>query len=148
VLRLPAAYRDAIVRQALDERPNECCGLIAGQGGRAMKLTPTRNEAASPYRYTIHPQDLIRAISHAVDQGWDEAPLAIYHSHTHTEAYPSSTDVAIARNPMAWKGVSYILVSLEPAARGEEPIVRSFKITDDAVIEEELLFSDEVSAAS
>ena len=51
------------------------------------------------------------------------------HSHTHTEAYPSPTDVAQAPDP-AWH---YVIV--EPEARGA-PCVRSYRIVDGAIAEE------------
>jgi proteasome lid subunit RPN8/RPN11 len=57
--------------------------------------------------------------------------LAIYHSHTHTEAYPSATDVRLA----AWPDAYYVLVSLEAK---ENPVVRAFRIVDETITEEEL----------
>jgi proteasome lid subunit RPN8/RPN11 len=54
--------------------------------------------------------------------------VGVYHSHTHTDAYPSPTDVAQAPDP-TWH---YVLVSL----REDEPMVRSYRIVDGAVTEE------------
>ena len=57
--------------------------------------------------------------------------MAIYHSHTASEAYPSPTDVRLAFWPEAY----YLLVSLADAA---SPVVRAFRILDGAVKEEEI----------
>lgn len=55
--------------------------------------------------------------------------IAIYHSHPHTEAYPSPTDVSLAYYPEA----TYILTSLQDP---QNPILRAFKIKDGKIIEE------------
>jgi proteasome lid subunit RPN8/RPN11 len=111
VARLPRAIADAIVDQARAEYPNEACGLIIGSapaasGGSAVRYEACRNKAASPYRYEIHPDDLLR-ITVATDEA-DEAFWAIVHSHVKSPAVPSPTDVGLAFYPDAL----YILVSL------------------------------------
>ena len=110
---LPAGIRAAIVEHALADDPNEACGLVigdrpAGDGGVARRYEPTRNKAASPYRYEIDPDDLYRLTIAADDA--DETFWAIVHSHTHTPAVPSPTDVGLAFYPDAL----YVLVSLAP----------------------------------
>ncbi len=62
------------------------------------------------------------------DSGWDV--VAIYHSHTHSEAYPSATDVRLA----TWSDAYYVLVSL---LNREDPAVRAFRIEEDGTIREE-----------
>src|SRR5215217_3790639 len=64
-VHLPPSLVEAIVALARAEQPNEACGLIIGDrpaaaGGRALRFVPTRNKAASPLRYEIHPEDLLR----------------------------------------------------------------------------------------
>ena len=129
--------RDAIVAHALAELPNESCGLIAGSApaadrGAATRWHPTRNRAASPLRYEIHPDDLLRttlAIDDAGDVIW-----AIVHSHVRSPARPSPTDVGLALYPEAL----YIVVSL---ADGEAdpttgaPSVRAWRIGSGGVFE-------------
>jgi proteasome lid subunit RPN8/RPN11 len=137
VASLPAAIREAIVAQARAEYPNEACGLIVGDrpaadGGRALHYVPTRNKAASPYRYEIDPADLYRLTIETDDA--DEVFWGIVHSHTHTPAVPSPTDVALAFYPQAL----YLLVSLSDAeadpATGE-PSLRAWRILDGEVHE-------------
>ena len=129
MLTLPGAFIDDMVAHAKEEAPNECCGIIAGVNGDATKLFRARNSEASPYRYSVDPKDLFRIYRECEENDWNF--LAIYHSHTASEAYPSPTDVRLAFWPEAY----YILVSLQDAAK---PAVRAFRILDGAVAEEEL----------
>ncbi|MEO7664429.1 MAG: M67 family metallopeptidase [Candidatus Limnocylindrales bacterium] len=129
---LPAAIRDAIVAHARAEDPNEACGLIIGdrpaaEGGRALRWAPARNRAASPFRYEIDPDDLLRLTIETDDA--EEAFWGIVHSHTHSPAVPSPTDLRLAFYPEAL----YVLVSLDAAeadrATGAES-VRAWRIVD------------------
>ena len=131
------AIRDAIVAQARAELPNEACGLIIGdrwaaEGGRALRYEPARNKAASPYRYEVDPKDLLR-LTIATDDA-NEVFWGIVHSHTHTPARPSPTDIGLAFYPDAL----YLLVSLSPdeadPATGEERL-RAWRIVDGTVHE-------------
>ena len=134
---LPASIRSAIVDHARAEVPNEACGLIVGDapaadGGRALRFEPTRNKAASPLRYEIHPDDLLR-LTIATDDA-DEVFWGIVHSHTHTPARPSPTDIGLAFYPDAL----YVLVSLSPdeadPATGA-PDIRAWRIVEGVVHE-------------
>ena len=129
MLSLPRSHSDEIIAHAREDAPNECCGLIAGNDGSATKLYRALNAEASPYRYNVDPKDLLRIYRDIDGNGWDV--LAIYHSHTHTEAYPSPTDVKLA----AWPEAYYVIVSLEDDAN---PVLRAFRIEDGEVTEEEL----------
>jgi len=137
VAELPASIREAIIAHARAEYPNEMCGLIIGDaaaadGGRALRFERTRNKAASPYRYEIHPDDLLR-LTIATDDA-DEAFWAIVHSHTHTPAVPSPTDVELAFYPDAL----YLLISLSETERHPTtgaPSVRAWRIVDGQVFE-------------
>ena len=134
---LPAGIREAIVAHARAEYPNEACGLIVGDGpsadgGTALRFEATRNKAASPYRYEIHPEDLLRLTIETDDA--NEVFWAIVHSHTHTPAVPSPTDVGLAFYPDAL----YVLVSLseDEADPGTgAPSLRAWRILDGEVTE-------------
>lgn len=107
----------------------------AASGGIALRFEPTANAAASPYRYEIDSADLYR-ISVAADDA-DEVIWGIVHSHTHTPAVPSPTDIGLAFYPDAL----YLLVSLSEAEADPvsgEPGVRAWRIVDGAVYEVEL----------
>lgn len=134
---LPAAIREAIVAQARAEYPNEMAGLIIGDraaaaGGAALRFEPTRNKAASPYRYEIEPADLLRLTIQTDDA--DQVFWGIVHSHTHTPAVPSPTDIGLAFYPDAL----YLLVSLsedEADPVSGAPSLRAWRIVDGTVHE-------------
>ena len=132
MLTLARSYVDEMIAHAREDAPNECCGIIAADDGAAKKLYRAVNAEASPYRYNVDPKDLLRIYHDLDDRGWDV--MVIYHSHTHTEAYPSPTDTRLA----AWPDAYYVIVSLEDEAN---PVVRAFRITDGKVTEEDLEIS-------
>jgi proteasome lid subunit RPN8/RPN11 len=138
---LPRAIREAIVAHARAQAPNEACGIVigdraAGDGGQALCWVPLRNSLASPYRYSIDPDDLLRLTIETDDA--DEVFWAIVHSHTASPARPSPTDLREAHYPEAL----YVLVSLDP---GEADVptgaesVRAWRIVDGGVHEVEVL---------
>jgi proteasome lid subunit RPN8/RPN11 len=133
VFALERKYADEIISHAREEDPNECCGILAGKDGQVARLYRGVNAEASPDRYNVDPQDLLRIYKECDAQGWDF--LAIYHSHTHTEAYPSPTDVRLA----AWPDAFYLILSLADKAK---PVLRAFRIQEGAIAEEPLRIED------
>jgi [CysO sulfur-carrier protein]-S-L-cysteine hydrolase len=127
MVRLPRAIRDEMVAHAVEERPNEVCGLLAGRGDRVTHAYRARNKERSPVRYEIEPTDLLRIFREIDDT--DLEHVGIYHSHTHTQAYPSATDIRLAYYPDAL----YFIVSLMDE---QAPQVRAFRIVDGRVSEE------------
>lgn len=121
-----------MVEHARREAPNECCGLLAGQGGRALHLYEAANAEKSPVRYSLDPRELLRYLKDMDERGWEL--LAIYHSHTHTPAYPSATDLRLA----FWPDAVYIIISL----MGPEPVLRAFRLVEGKVAEEALAIED------
>lgn len=127
---LPRELFDEIAEHARSELPNECCGLVGGQGRSASSVHRARNAFASPLRYEIHPSDQLSIINAIEDAG--EELVAIYHSHTESPAYPSQTDVNLARN---WPDPIYLICSL---AEPTEPAIRGFAIADSEAEEVEV----------
>ena len=124
-LSMPLAIAEELLRHAREEVPNEACGLLAGDlaAGTASAYHPARNADASPYVYTVHPDDLVRIVLGIEDAGHDL--VAIFHSHTHSPAVPSPTDRRQARYP-----VVYLLASLsDPDATPAESL-RAWRIED------------------
>ncbi|MCU0261269.1 MAG: M67 family metallopeptidase [Ilumatobacteraceae bacterium] len=120
---------DALVDTAYDAYPMEGCGLIAGpvdDPDTAVHFYPCRNAAESARVYTIDPKDHLHAELDADDRDW--LITGVVHSHTHTEPYPSPTDIAQAPDP-SWH---YVIVSLKRDA----PEVRSYRIVAGVVTEE------------
>ena len=126
---LDGVFYKEIVEQALREFPNECCGLIAAEGDVPIKVFPMTNADASPVTYRLDGKEQLRVFDEMDERGWEL--WGIYHSHTHSEAYPSETDVKLAFYPEA----RYLLMSLADRAT---PVLRSFRIDEGGVTEEEL----------
>jgi proteasome lid subunit RPN8/RPN11 len=131
VLVISRAVVDAIIGHARADHPDEACGVVAGPAGsdRPERFVPMVNAARSPTFYEFDSADLLRLYREMDDR--DEEPVVIYHSHTATEAYPSRTDVSYASEPAA----HYLVVSTRDPEQAE---VRSFRIVDGEVTEEEV----------
>jgi [CysO sulfur-carrier protein]-S-L-cysteine hydrolase len=124
-MRIAQELLDEIVAHAREEAPNECCGLMGGADGRATSVHRAENLYPSPLRFEVaNPVPLLRAIEEA-----GEELVAIYHSHTRSAAYPSQTDVNMARG---WPDPLWVICSLEAP---DAPVVRAFAIRDDQVDE-------------
>lgn len=142
MLLLAKSHWQVMVAHCLDGLPLEACGLLAarpaaplGEGGPregedsvvvVEAVYPTGNAARSARIYSVEPGDLLRADRAAEKDGLEL--IGVWHSHTHTPAYPSPTDIAQAPDP-AWH---YVLVSLSAA----DPVVRSYRIIEGSVGEE------------
>lgn len=128
MLTIPRELYATMVAHMIAGLPEEACGLLAGEpsGDRVRAWYPAGNAARSAKLYEVEPVDHLRADRDAQGQGWEI--IGVAHSHTHTDAYPSPTDVAQAPDP----GWHYVLVSL----RHPDPVVRSFSIRDGVVEEE------------
>jgi proteasome lid subunit RPN8/RPN11 len=119
--------RDEIIDHARREAPRECCGLIAGRGGRAERLFRLRNLAPGNTLYEVDPSQLYELEFRVLpDAGHDV--VAIYHSHPATKAYPSPTDRAQA----FWPDAVYLICSLADPAT---PVIRGFRLRDSLVDE-------------
>jgi [CysO sulfur-carrier protein]-S-L-cysteine hydrolase len=107
VVTLSRALADEMIAHARSELPNESCGIFGGTlDGELRTFFPAKNADASPYRYSVDADDLLR-IALAID-GADDDVAAIYHSHTMSRATPSRTDMELA----TWPEAAYIIVSL------------------------------------
>src|SRR3990170_1449639 len=97
MLTIDQATYDAIVAHAKKDHPDEACGIVAGPEGsdRPERLVAMVNAAGSPTFYEFDSTELLALYK----EMWarDEEPVVIYHSHTATEAYPSRTDIGLAR---------------------------------------------------
>ncbi len=127
-LNISASALEQIGAHAISCYPEEACGLLIGQpaSNTVLEFHSCVNVAQSARVYTLNPLQHLRIERDAENRGLEV--IGVVHSHTHTEAYPSSTDVAQAPDP-AWH---YMIVTL---MRGtSEP--RSFRLVDGQVSEE------------
>jgi [CysO sulfur-carrier protein]-S-L-cysteine hydrolase len=122
---------DEMVAHALQDAPNECCGMIASRNGEAVKVHRATNAAASPLRYEIDGAEQYRIQMAIEDEDLELG--AIYHSHTRSAPYPSQTDINLAFYPEAL----YVIVGVA----GDEPEVHAYQIRDGQVAETELQVS-------
>jgi proteasome lid subunit RPN8/RPN11 len=139
-LIFPEALRQELVDHAREGDPDEVCGILAGRDHtveRVFRVSNTADEigaergvfrdrqtgdAASGRRavhYYMDPRDQLRAYNEIDDLGLEL--IGYYHSHTRSEARPSSTDIRLATDPATY----WILVSLEDATH---PAVRAWRI--------------------
>jgi proteasome lid subunit RPN8/RPN11 len=133
VLTLTLAQREAVVATCIRALPNEGCGLLIGTSdGVLHDVVASDNVADSARVYEIDPKVLLRATRRADDEGLEV--IGVFHSHTHSEAYPSPTDVRQAPDP----GWHYVLVSLLDSPAN----VRSFRVVDETVEEEPLVLAN------
>jgi proteasome lid subunit RPN8/RPN11 len=125
-----------LIEHAIAEYPKEACGIIGGPPGEPTKIYRLTNVDPDPVmRYNADPKELKRVFDDMDDNGWD-SPLAIYHSHTHSPAFPSPTDVERAFYPDA----SYVLVSLMDR---QKPDLRAFRIIEGKITEMEVVASSD-----
>jgi proteasome lid subunit RPN8/RPN11 len=123
-LALPASLAEELMQHARAELPNEACGLLSGslESGRATRFHPARNVEASPLRYNVHPEDLVR-ITFGIEDAEEEL-VAIFHSHTRSAAVPSATDRRTAKYPDPF----YLLASLSDPDAPPSRALRAWRI--------------------
>jgi [CysO sulfur-carrier protein]-S-L-cysteine hydrolase len=131
-LRLTESQYATIIGSVYDGLPDEACGLLIGPWGGDGQPTgvisavwPCRNEAQSAVVYRVDGRDYLAA-SRAADAIGHEI-VGVWHSHTHTAAYPSPTDVRQAVDPAWW----YPIVSLADG----EPVLRAYRIAGGTITE-------------
>ncbi|MFH0732593.1 MAG: M67 family metallopeptidase [Candidatus Omnitrophota bacterium] len=118
-----------ITEHAIREFPNEACGILAGSQGRVEKVYEMTNAEASPQTFFMDAREQLKAMKEVRNEG--QEMVGIYHSHVASEACPSSHDVELALYPE----VSYVIISLKDK---KNPSIRSFKIKEEKITEEEL----------
>ena len=127
MIRIGRDVHDAMIAHALDERPWESCGVLAGSGGTITASYRTANAAEfNDIRYEIDPKVFMQ-VNREIDDA-DLDLLGIYHSHPFTRAYPSATDLA-----QAWEELVYVIVSLTDFLA---PEVKAFTVADGQITEE------------
>jgi proteasome lid subunit RPN8/RPN11 len=129
-MRIARDLFEQMIEHAREEAPNECCGMIAGRDGEAVRVFPATNIERSHLRFMIDPHEQLLIDREIEDAGLELA--AIYHSHTRTAPKPSETDLIFAK---LWPGVLWVIVGLA----AEEPEVRTWRIDDGQPAEAELV---------
>ncbi len=129
MIALPKDVYARMVEHAKTGYPNEACGILVGSAKVVTDFYAMKNMDHSTISYFMDPREQLE-----VFKKMREGALSmrgIFHSHVASEAYPSQKDVRLAFYP----DVSYLIVSLsEP----EKPVLRSFRIEEEKVTEEEI----------
>ena len=134
-LRVSVAQFERIIGHCYAGLPDEACGLLAGpvvsgeSTGFVSEVYPAVNADASARTYTVDGRDYLRASRDAESRGHEI--IGVWHSHTHTDPYPSPTDVRSAVDPM-W---TYVIVSL----RDDAPMLRAYRIRDEVIAETQVV---------
>ena len=134
VLKIPLPIYEEMTAHAVAGLPYEACGLFAAESGanEIGQFYPMKNTAASQMIYQLDGKENLEVEIRAEEAGLEI--IGVMHSHTHTPAYPSPTDVADASRFDPFAVMHFVIVSLEH----EEPYLRSFKIKDGEITEEEV----------
>ena len=127
--QITAATLAAIIAHAREAAPVECCGILIGRDGTIDDAARAKNLAGSPNRFLLDPKDHIEVRRTARGRGLDV--IGFYHSHPHSPAWPSPTDIAEAAYPDAVQ----LIVSLE----GTEVVARLFRLESGSAEELPLL---------
>lgn len=109
-------YRD-MLRHALQEAPNECCGLLAGRDDRIFRIQRCTNALASPVRFSIPPPELFRFFRSLRDRRQEF--LGIYHSHPDGDPIPSIRD----QEELHYQDPGYWIIAL----KSDQPVVACYK---------------------
>lgn len=142
MLTLRRSVYEEMLAHAVAELPNEACGLFAVplNGEEVSVFFPMRNAAASEKVYEFDPKEFMEVEDRAERSGL--SVIGVMHSHTQTTAYPSPTDVREAGRFDVFGVWHHVIVSL----KFPEPVLRSYRISEDVISEESVSVLDGESA--
>jgi len=147
ILTLTGEVYAAMVDRALTRTPDEACGLFTGAPGtlHVDGYHPMANVADPDEAwklYVLDGQEMLDVEAEADAAG--RAVLGVMHSHTHTTAYPSPTDVADAARFDPFGAWIFVIVSL----KHPDPSLRAYRILDGGITEVPVAVQDQVPAAA
>lgn len=131
MLYLSKKQLEELVEHSKREFPNEACGILAGNQGdkKVEKIYQMTNVEANPQTFSVDSKEHFKVVKEM--RNLELEMVGMYHSHPETEARPSAHDVESANYPE----ISYVIVSIMDK---ENPSIRSFKIIDGKISEEEV----------
>jgi proteasome lid subunit RPN8/RPN11 len=130
MVRLKNTCWEEMVKHCREEYPNEACGILAGAEGEVRSVYRMTNLERSPYGYSMEPEEQFRVAKEARGRG--EGLIGTYHSHTHSDPYPSERDIREAYD----RSLIYFILSLRDY---HSPCLKAFRITEGGVAEEEVV---------
>jgi proteasome lid subunit RPN8/RPN11 len=96
-MTIASSVVDEVTAHATECQPLECCGLLLGTSDHITQAVRSPNIAESATRFLLDPRTHIEARRTARNQGMQI--IGFYHSHPHSQPYPSATDLAEAAYP-------------------------------------------------
>ncbi|MFN8015386.1 MAG: M67 family metallopeptidase [Acidimicrobiia bacterium] len=124
------SLQEQMIENCVKEFPLEACGIFLGPinesftpTGEILEIWPASNIEKSARIYSVDPQDIFNATKYANEKQLEI--VGIYHSHTHSQAYPSPTDIEKSVD----KNWCYTIVSLAE----DEVIANYFQIINSEV---------------
>ena len=136
-IKIPRRLIAELITHAMQADPNECCGLLLGIGDAADEIHRMSNINRKPVsKYTMQAGELVEAQEKVKKTGREF--VAIYHSHTFTQGYPSLTDIS---NAVKVSSIStrHVIISLVEKTR---PVVRAFSINGSSEVSELIVETD------
>jgi len=129
-IKIPKVSKEIMLKQALNELPHECCGLLLGKNGKIKRTLPMRNTEPSPKAYFMDPSQQVEVFTDMEKKG--ETLIGIYHSHPKGPSTPSGADLKMAFHQDA----VYIIISLE---NRNKPVLSTFFLKKGAFKEVKLI---------
>ena len=118
MIQIPTYIVEGIIAQAINELPNEACGLLAGKNNQVVKQFLLTNIDHSPEHFSFDPAEQFQVLRSA--RADELEIIANYHSHPETPSRPSEEDIRLAYDP----NILYLIVSLA----AEVPVLKAFSI--------------------
>lgn len=130
MIKITEEQKQIIIGHAGSSDRFEACGILAGKQGRVEKVYMMNNTSDTPEScYFMDSKEQLKTMKGIRELGLEM--IGIYHSHPHSEAYPSARDVELAFYP----DVSYVIISLRQPGKIQ---FRSYRIVDEKIVEEEI----------
>lgn len=128
MLKISQSQAKEIIDHARASVPYEACGILAGKENKVEKVYKMKNTSESPETcYFMDPKEQFAVMKEMRGLGLEM--LAIYHSHTGSEAYPSARDLELAFYPEA----AYVIVSLK---NKDNPQIKGYRIVAGKINQE------------
>jgi proteasome lid subunit RPN8/RPN11 len=118
-LQISKSKYQRIMAHLLGLHPLEGCGLMAGRNGVVQFIYQISNRLNSPVAFEMDPAEQLAAMLDIEERELEL--LAIYHSHPHGPARPSSVDIKTNYYP---ETVQVIVSWSDP----DHPTTRAFRI--------------------
>jgi proteasome lid subunit RPN8/RPN11 len=135
-LILPSDVLNAVLHHADAERPNECCGFLAGSirecTGYVVEAVPIVNELRSPTAYRTEPRSLFAAYRLLWARQYDL--IAVYHSHPQAPAVPSRRD----RKEWTYGESACAIIG----TKSGKPDIRAWRLRGDQAMEIDVALTD------